>query len=525
MSTAGVAVLLRVGWRTRWKGLTAWVLGLAATLAGTAASIASLYDTPAKVHSYAAAVASGALYAINGRVEGIDSFGGVVQDEFGFIAAFALPLFGIVLLAGSTRREEESGRLELLLAGRIGRGGPVLAALLLATAVLTVSSFAHALILIAVGMGAAASVLYAASLGALAAFFAALAALLAQLMLHARGVYTAGFAVLILAYVLRGVGDATGSWVTWLSPLGWQEKTAPTGDQRWWVLAIPLLLALVLGSIAVRVAVRRDLGSALLRGGTGADRARPTLRHPVGLALWLHRPAVLGWLAGAVVLAAVMGSLARQVVDAMRGNPAFAAAVGTVGRPEDAFLAMVLLDLAILGCGYAVQAVAVLRHEETAGRLEPRLAGTISRRRWLAAHGLVVAAGLVAVNVAGAVAFAVATAWSTGDAGQLGRLLRSGAAYLPAQLVLAAAAVAIFGLRPRALPLAWAVLAGTTAVAILGPGLKLPRWLLDLAPLTHVGSPPTTPVPATALAALVVVAAALVAVGFVGFRRRGVPQG
>ena len=85
---------------------------------GTAASVAALYDTPAKIHTYAQAVTSGnALVAINGKVEGIDSLGGVIQDEFGFMAAFLLPLLGISLVARATRREEESGRLELLLGG------------------------------------------------------------------------------------------------------------------------------------------------------------------------------------------------------------------------------------------------------------------------------------------------------------------------------------------------------------------------------------------------------------------------
>ena len=102
-------------------------------MTGTAASIAALYDTPAKIHSYAAAVTSGsALVAINGKVEGIDSLGGVIQDEFGFMAAFLLPLLGISLVARATRREEESGRLELLLGGRIARHQPASAALLVA---------------------------------------------------------------------------------------------------------------------------------------------------------------------------------------------------------------------------------------------------------------------------------------------------------------------------------------------------------------------------------------------------------
>ena len=122
------------------------MLALIAGMVGTAAAVAGLYATPAKIHTYAQAVTAGnALAAINGRVEGIDSLGGMIQDEFGFLAAFLLPLLGISLVAQFTRREEESGRLETILGGRVARHVPVLAALIVATAAILVTSVAFAL--------------------------------------------------------------------------------------------------------------------------------------------------------------------------------------------------------------------------------------------------------------------------------------------------------------------------------------------------------------------------------------------
>src|SRR3954471_13706663 len=128
-------------WRTDRRRILVWVIALAASMIGTAGGVAGLYDTPAKIHTYAEAVTSGGgLAAINGHVEGIDSLGGVIQDEFGFLASFLLPLLGIGLIAGSTRREEESGRLPPIPGGRIARPQPVLAALMVATAAILVTS-------------------------------------------------------------------------------------------------------------------------------------------------------------------------------------------------------------------------------------------------------------------------------------------------------------------------------------------------------------------------------------------------
>ena len=523
---SGLDPMLRIQWRTRRRAALVWVLALVASMAGTAISIARLYDTPEKVQSYADAVATDALAAINGRVEGIDTLGGVVQDEFGFMASFLMPLLGIALVTAMTRREEESGRLETLLSGRIGRATPVVGALLvvLGTVVVVVIGFIASMV--ASGIPTGGAVLYSLSLGLLTLVFAALAALLAQVVLHARGVYAGSLAVLALAYVLRGVGDVTHTWVVWLSPLGWVEKSAPFGEPRWWVLGIPVLVSLALAGAAVALAGRRDLGSALWRGGAGPERASGWLVQPLGLAAYVHRMSTAGWLVGSVVLAAVMGLLAQEVSDAVLGNPALADfMLATGGDPAEGFLAVIQIYLAVLACGYVVQSLGSLGREEQEGRLEPQLAGATPRWRWLAAHLVVVLTGLVVMVSASSVVFGLTTAWSTGESGYVGTLLGAGFAYLPAELVIAGFAVALFGALPRWYAAAWAAFGVVAFIAFLGAGLQMPQWMLDISPTTHVGNPPQGEVEAGALAVLTLVAAALVATAFVAFRRRLVPRG
>jgi ABC-2 type transport system permease protein len=522
----GLRRLLGIQWRTRRRAAAVWVVALVGSLAVTAVAVANLYDTPEKIQSYADAVASNALVAINGRVEGINTLGGVIQDEFGFLASFLMPLVGTVLVAAVTRREEETGRLEQLLAGRIDRRSPALAALLHVLGVVVVTVVGFVVTLVAVGVPAGGAVLYALSLGLLTLVFAALAALLAQVMLHSRGVLAGAMFVLAVSYVLRGVGDVKGWWITWLSPLGWVEKAAPFAGQRWWVLGIPLVVTVALAAAAMALADRRDLGSALWRLGPGPERATGSLLHSVGFARHVHRMSVVGWLLGSLLLAGVMGTLAQEVIDAVLGNPSLSSFMDLGdGGAVDAFLALVEVYLALVACGYVVQALGSLRREEAEGRLEPLLAGTTSRRRWLASHVLVVVGGLVGITVLSAVVFALTTAWSTGDSGYIGTLLGAGLAYLPAVLVLGGLAVALFGLLPRMYPVAWAAFGGTAFVAFLGKGLQLPQWILDLAPTTHVGNPPAGDVDTSALVVLGLVAAVLVVIGFLGFRRRFVPQG
>ncbi len=525
MSTLAVPTMVRIHLLTGWKALGSWVLATGLTMLAVTRSVGGLYDTPAKIHSYAVAVGNGgALVAINGRVAGIDSLGGIVANEAGFLASFAIPLMGVSLVARMTRRDEEDGRLEALLAGRVGRSAPLVAALLVVTGALVAAAAALFVALVLVGVPAAASALYAASMGALGLVFAGIAALTAQVVEHSRGVYAVGLAAILLAYLLRGVGDVLQNAVTWLSPLGWQENSRAFGDQRWWPLLVPVLVAAALAGLAVVECSRRDLGSARLRRAGGPTSASRLLRSPLGTVLRLRGGSILGWTTGTVVVAAAFGTLAQPLLEAIEGNPAVAKALGASGATGlDTVLSMSVLILALLAGGYVVQGVAMLRAEETSHRLETRLAGTDGRAFWLGLQVLVLVAGLVPILGLGALALAGGTVVSTGQA-VAGTVLRATAAFLPAIALLGALALALFGLLPRAQPVAWLLFAVAALIAYLGDPLRLAAPVLALSPYHAVGNPPQDPVRAGALALLGALAVGLGLLGLVGFRRRDVPR-
>ena len=100
------------------------------------------------------------------------------------------------------------------------------------------------------------------------------------------------------------------------------------------------------------------------------------------------------------------------------------------------------------------------------------------------------------------------------------RLLAAGLAPVPAVWVVVAAAVALFGLVPRAVVAAWGMLGACVLLTVLGPLLDLPRWVLDLSPFEHVPQLPGGDLSAASLIWLCAVAAALTAVGVLAFRRR-----
>ncbi len=520
-----LTTMVRVHLRTGWLAVVVWVVAVGGTMALTVSAIQGLYDSPEKIHSYAAAVHDDALMMINGHIAGIDSLGGIIANEFGFMASFAIPFMAVSLIARTTRKNEEAGRLEAVLAGRIGRTTPLLAAILVAVVaevLITVALFAS---FAGVGVPGRDAALYSLSMGALGLAFIGVASVAAQLVEHTRGVYAIGLGAIIAAYVLRGIGDVQWSPLTWLSPLGWQEQTRAFGHQRWWPLFIPLVVFAVLAAAALTIASRRDVGSALLRAGAADPHSSRFLRTPLGIALRSHRGSLLGWATATVVVAGTFGSVAKPLVNAINGNPSLASAMGggaaTAGL--NSVLAMTALLLALLAAGYAVQAVGLLRAEESSGRLEARLSGDRSRWSWLSVQLAVVGAGIVAVSVAGGAVFAASGSWSTG-VNITQPVLRAIIDFLPAVAFFGGLALLVFTAVPRWGSVVWLVYAAGAVIAYLGDSLNLAAAVLDLSPFHLIGNPPVQAVDPGNVILLSALTAACLVAAYACFRRRGIPQ-
>jgi ABC-2 type transport system permease protein len=352
--------------------------------------------------------------------------------------------------------------------------------------------------------------------------FAGAAAVAAKLVEHTRGVYAIGLGAILAAYLFRGLGDVQWSPLTWLSPLGWQEQTRAFGDHRWWPLVIPVAAFALLGAVALAVASRRDVGSAMLGVGATEPHASAFLRTPLGIALRSHRGSLIGWTAATVVVSATFGSVAQPLVDAINGNPSLASAIGASGATGlDSVLAMNALILALLAAGYAVQAVGVLRAEETTGRLETWLSGDRGRWAWLSIQLAIVALGMVGVSVLGGAALALSTSWSVRH-NVTGQVV---GAFLPAVGFFGGLGLLVFGVVPRLASVVWLAYAAGAAIAYLGDALNLAGGLQALSPFHLIGNPPIEPVHAASVALLSLLTVACVGLGYACFRKRGSRNG
>lgn len=509
--------------------LPAWVLWIAVIPLGFVGATDALYPEAADRLQYAHTTGTNPTFlALYGPMYGTD-LGSIIAQRSGFIPV-VIGLISALTVVRHTRTEEEAGRRELLGATVTGRGAGLAAALLVTMAANLVLGALLAAGLTAQGLPAAGSLAFGLQMAAAGCVFAAVAGVTAQLSESAGAARGTALAALGGAFAVRMAADVGGAgnsltWLGWLSPLGWINRVRAYGEERWWTLALAVALAALLVAAAGALSARRDVGAGVLPPRLGRPDATARLSGPVGLAWRLQSRALYGWLAGFLALGIVYGAVAGGVREMVDDNPDLAEIFTRLGGKSgitDAYFASVMGMLGLFAAAYAVSATLRLRTEESGQRAEPLLATGTGRLRWAASHLLFTLLGPVAAMVVAGLAAGVAHGLDSGDPGrEVPRVLGAALAQLPAVWLIAAIALALFGLVPGLTAGgAWTAVAVCAMVTLFGAALDLDQWALDVSPFTHIPKLPGASFEAAPMLWLLALTAVLAAAGLAGFRRR-----
>jgi ABC-2 type transport system permease protein len=527
----GTGALARLALRRDRIALPAAVYVITAVVAGTAYTFRKLYPTAA---SRAALAATGganpALRFLYGRLDG-SSLGSLTTWRYGIWAGIFAALMAIFVVVRHTRSDEEAGRLELIGSAVVGRQAALAAAIATAAVPSVAVSALLCLVLPFTGLPAAGSAALGLGIGCCALAFTGITAVAAQLTSSARSARGIALGVLGVAFLLRGVGDSAGaggpSWLSWASPLGWIQLTSPFAAERWWVLSLPLAVAAVGTGLAFGFAARRDYGAGLLPDRPGQPAASAFLRGPFGLAWRLQRGSLVGWAVGYAFVFAASGAAAKGIGQLFGTSSALEREFTRLGGQAaitNAYLAALMLLAGLVAAAYAISVVLRLRSEETGDQAELVLATATGRIRWAVSQLAVAVVGTVLLLAVAGVATGLGYGLRVGSAGpEVARMTGAAMGQLPSALVLAALAVGLFGLLPRAsVPGAWTALGLVVVIDLFGQVLQVSHWVLDISPFTHAPRLPGGTVSAEPLLVLCLVALALAAAGLAALRRRDI---
>ncbi|MGY1707417.1 hypothetical protein ACI79C_22880 [Geodermatophilus sp. SYSU D00697] len=467
-----------------------------------------------------------AIRTLFGPPVGLDTAGGFTVWRTGTVLALLVGIWGALTATRLTRGDEEAGRWDLLLAGRLRLTTLVVRVLAVLLAASAVVGAAAGLGLLLAGAGPLGSSLFGAGLAGTGMVGAALGVLAAQLFADRRSASGLAVAVLLGGLLARMVADQVPAlaWLSWLTPFGLLGSAAPFAADR----SLPLLvLALLVGVVAlsaVGLAAGRDVGRGRLAGRERAAAPSRLLTSLPGLAVHRTRGPLAGWSAGAAAYFLLIGLLATAMTDFLRDNPFFADLAAQAGFAQlgsvQGYVAALYTLLAVAIGAFAAGRVAATAADESAGRLAMLYSRPVARVRWAATEAAVVTlAAVVLAATAGLAAWAGA-AWVDAGLG-VADALAGALSVLPVALLCLGAALAALGWIPSAvLPLGVAPAAGGYLLLVLADTFGWPGAVRWFSPFAHLADVPAEPWDLPGALGMLAVAAALAIAGLVGYGRR-----
>lgn len=535
----GTGCLLRLAIRRDRIRLAIWLVILIGTIFSVVPAVKEMYAQPEMRENYAATMSTSMLGRLYGGLLDGDSLGAVVMVESYAFTATLIAFMSGFLIVRHTRANEESGSMEVLLSGQVGRYAPVAAAMLVAVA-------ANAVLAVATGLffmqfadfPAASGWLLGLAFAGTGISFAAIATVAAQLASTGRGANALVGATIGAAFVLRAIGDAwamtrggepQSHWLAWLSPIGWGQQIYPFTRQYVWVIGLYVLFLLFMLCMTYLLLRRRDVGSGILQVQSGRPRATLLLKTPLGFAWRMQRSAIIWWTIILTGLGVIYGSMAQEFKDMLDSSDLmrqYVMALGGDGEIVRAFLGAMISVTAVVVAGYVISSALKIRSEETSGRLEGVLATSVNRYTWLLMHVAMILLGVTLMMGALGVSVAVSAALATREALKamgICEYVIVSLSYLPPLTWCLAVVVLVIGVWPTAAyAVGWGLFLTLLLVNQLGALLKLPDWLMQLSPFYHISSVPSEPTEFTTVLIIKGVAVALLVIGVVAFRRRDI---
>ncbi|MDO3705073.1 hypothetical protein Q3W71_25730 [Micromonospora sp. C28SCA-DRY-2] len=491
-----------------------------------AATYASTVGDGLDAGSLAALARNPAVRTLFGEPAALDTAGGFTAWRTGTVLAVLLSVWGLLATTRITRGEEETGRWDLLLAGRLTPAGMLGRHLAVLVATLAGTGIALAAALTAAGTPVPGAALHATGLALVGAYAVATAALAAQVFPTRAGATAGTLALLGVALLARMVGDGVAplGWLRWLPPYGPLALTRPYQDDRWAPLAVVAVTTVALAGAALALAGRRDVRDGLLRTTTGRPPRLRLLGSVEAFAVRRVLRPLAGWSAGIGAYFLLIGLLADSMTAFLTENPRFAdlaAQAGFAGLGTVRGYAATLFALLAIPVGaFAAVRLAAFAAAETGGRLTLLQAGPNSRTRLLAAEAMTTAAGVAVLVTVAAVATWLGAVTVDADLSLRAALAGTWNVVPLALLSLGAAVLALGGGTRAVAALGMLPTAGGFLLEVLADSLAAPSWVSRLSPYAHLSAVPEAAPDQPAAAVMLALTGAALAIGAWGYRRR-----
>jgi ABC-2 type transport system permease protein len=467
-----------------------------------------------------------AIRVLFGPPVALDDAGGFTVWRIGTPLLLLASVWILLAATRITRGEEDAGRSDLLLAGRLRNVDVVTRSVATVAGSALLISFAVGVGLVAAGTDPTGAGVYAGALLGVTLSFGTGGLLAAQIMPTRSAAVGVTVAALSVALLLRMLADGAPrlAWAAWATPFGLAARAAPYAENRVSPLVVLAALSLTVAVAALVSAGNRDIGSGLIKMAT-SRRPHTALLGSVAKfsARRAMRPIVL-WATGIAMYFLLLGALIASILAFFEKNPFFAeyaAAAGFAGLDSATGFAAVLFSLLAVPTGlYGATRLTAMFADERARRSTALFSAPVSRMRLLGTEIGVAAAGVLALHVVAALAMwtgSVITGASLGISDAMAGALNS----VPIAWLAVGAAGLASGWFPSAVGTIGALpVAGGFLLNVITQSMHAPRWVIDLSPFAHLAAVPNAAPNWMATAAMTAFGTALAVLSIAGYARR-----
>jgi len=451
--------------------------------------------------------------------------GGYAAWRVGGTLAIAAAVFGLLAAVRALRTEEDTGRMELVLAAAVGRSTSYLSSLTAIAAGVVLLWVAEFVGFVLGGLPAGGSAYLALATASVVPVCVGVGAVASELAPTRRIALELGGAVVGVMFLLRVIADTASGvgWLRWLTPPGWAEQMKPFGGAAPLVLVLPVAATAALLVAAARIRAGRDIGTGVLPARDTAEPRLGLLSSPLAQTLRGERGSLLIWLGSVGAMGFILGVIAKSTKSAgiSKSLQRELAKLGSTSIvTPSGYLSFIFLFFVLAVSLFACAQVGAARHEESDGQLETLLALPVSRRGWLGGRLLLAVTAAAAISLTAGV-----SSWVGAESGGVGlslaRLLEAGANCLPATFLFLGIAALAYAIAPRA---SAGISYGFVAVAFLwdlvGSLLGVPKWMVDLTPFAHIGFVPAQAFRAGDAVAMIAIGMVTALAALELFRRR-----
>lgn len=503
-----------------------WLISLSGFVIAVGFAYPALFPDPQELIGLAEAMRNPVMVAMFGPIftEGSYTTAIALGNQMVLFSMLFSAIMSIFIVSRMTRGDEEEGILELIRSLPLGRLTNTLSSIIIIVGMNLLLS-----LLIGVGLSFIpddsitfiGSMTFGLSIGAAGILMGSITLVIAQLFENNRTVMGMSFLILGVMYILRGIGDLSNDFLTWVIPLNWPVRAEVYVSNHNWLNVLTVFLSALLFFAALWLNARRDIESGLIAQKKGRTKASNALRTPLGFVLRLLRPGLITWVIAVFILGATYGSIFGDLDTFIEGSDIFEQMLpGGEYSLTVQFMSIIMMVVAISAGIGPLMFLNRLAGEEKKNHTEHIYARGISKTNMMTIFVLIAIISAVLLLLAGSLGMLSGIVFSMEDPIATNLVLQAGFAYLPALLFMIGLGTIIIGFFPRKTYLLWIYFGYSFFAVYMGNVIGLPDIFKHLTPFGYIDQLPIDDFSILPAVLLTVLTTLMIVVGYIGYKRR-----